>query len=230
MTAPRCLIVEDEDLLGELLLDNLTRDGFAAERVADGAEALQRASSANFDLIVLDVMLPSLDGFAVLEALRSRGHDTPVLILSARSGEADRIRGLELQADDYLAKPFNLRELLLRCHALLRRSAPARPRDVLEFGGNRIDFAARKATTWRGADEPLTPSELTLLALLAERPGEVVDRRELVDAVFGRSTPVKHRTLDNLVLRLRRLFERDTRAPQHLHTVRGVGLRFDLQS
>lgn len=227
MSTLRCLVVEDEDLLGDLLVDNLNQQGLAAERVADGARALVRAGEANFALIVLDVMLPELDGFSVLQQLRARGDRTPVLILSARSGEADRIRGLELQADDYLAKPFNLREFLLRCQALLRRAAPSRPRETLEFGGNSVDFKARRARTWRGEEEALTPSEVTLLSLLAERPGEVVDRREVVDAVFGPNTPIKHRTVDNLVLRLRRLFERDGHAPRHLHTVRGVGLRFD---
>jgi two-component system alkaline phosphatase synthesis response regulator PhoP len=227
MNSPRCLVVEDEDLLAELLLDNLRQAGFAAARAADGERALADLSAQSFDLVILDVMLPLRDGFAVLAELRARQDDTPVLVLSARAADQDRIRGLALRADDYLTKPFNLEELLLRCHALLRRGR-ARPRALLAFGGNRIDLSARRAHTWRGEDVALTPAEVSLLRLLASRPGEVVDRRAIVDTVFGRSTTSKHRTVDNLVLRLRRLFEHDSKQPVHLHTVRAVGLRFDL--
>ncbi len=229
MTAPRCLVVEDEDLLADLLVDNLRQVGFAPARAKDGERALSDLATQTFDLVILDVMLPLRDGFDVLQTLRARNDHTPVLVLSARAADADRIKGLALQADDYLTKPFNLQELLLRCQALLRRGR-ARRTEVLTFGGNRVDFSGRRATTWRGEDVALTPAEVALLRLLAEQPGEVVDRRQIVDSVFGRSTPVKHRTVDNLVLRLRRLFERDSKQPAHLHTVRAVGLRFDPDS
>jgi two-component system alkaline phosphatase synthesis response regulator PhoP len=224
-----CLVVEDEDLLGDLLVENLGRAGFSVQRVGDGEAALASLAARTYDLVILDVMLPRLDGFAVLANLRAQDESTPVLVLSARSSQADRIRGLELQADDYLVKPFHLQELLLRCHALLRRRRPrAGSKAFIEFGGNRIDVRARQATTWRGEAVSLTPAELALLRVLDEHAGEVVERRAIIDAVFGPSTPVKHRTLDNLVLRLRRLFEHDPSTPHHLHTVRAIGLRLDL--
>ena len=226
MTSPRCLLVEDEDLLAEMLLDNLRQAGMLPTRAADGELALEELAARSFDLVILDVMLPKRDGFSVLAALRARDDHPPVLVLSARADDADRIKGLALRADDYLTKPFNLQELLLRCQALLRRSRP-RASAVLEFGGNRVEFGARRATTWRGEEVALTPAEVNLLRLLTERPGEVVERRDIVDAVFGKSTPSKHRTVDNLVLRLRRLFERNGKQPVHLHTLRSVGLRFD---
>jgi DNA-binding response OmpR family regulator len=149
--------------------------------------------------------------------------------LSARAADQDRIRGLELQADDYLTKPFNLRELLLRVDALLRRRpAPAAGEDVLEFGGNRIDFRAMTATTKRGEAVDLTASETRLLKLLAGHGGAVVTRKTIVEHLFGSSAPTTVRTLDNVVLRLRKLFEDDSAAPRHLLTVRGLGLRLDV--
>lgn len=229
MSAPRCLVVEDEDLLGDLVVANLDRDGYVTTRARDGHTAQALLGAQPFDLVVLDIMLPGLDGFAVLRELRARGVRTPVLILSARAAPDDRIRGLELEADDYLTKPFHLRELLLRCRALLRRSG-LEEQDVLAFGGNRIDFRARAATTWCGEVISLTPSEFELLRLLGARVDEVVPRRDIVDRVFGPSTSVKHRTLDNLVTQLRRHFERDRAQPRHLHTVRGVGLRLTLDA
>ena len=142
-------------------------------------------------------------------------------------GDADRIRGLELKADDYLTKPFNLRELLLRVDALMRRHpAPGTGTDVLTFADNDVDFRSHRAQTWNGREVQLTATELKLLRLLASREGVVVSRREIVDHLFGPATPTTTRTMDNLLLRLRKLFERESQTPQHLHTVRGVGLRF----
>jgi two-component system alkaline phosphatase synthesis response regulator PhoP len=222
------LVAEDERALGEMLCDNLTQESWHAEHVLTGPRALERMHKGGIDLLVLDVMLPGLDGFAVLQQLRARGDSTPVLILSARSGDADRIRGLELGADDYLGKPFNLRELLLRVDALLRRrSPPAKGTDLLEFGGNRIDFRAMAASLHDGQDVQLTTTETKLLKLLAGRAGTVVTRKVVVEHLFGSAAVPTVRTLDNVVLRLRKLFEPDPANPRHLHTVRGVGFRFD---
>jgi two-component system alkaline phosphatase synthesis response regulator PhoP len=222
------LVAEDERALGEMLCDNLTVEGYHAEHVLTGPRALERMQKGGIDLLLLDVMLPGLDGFEVLRQLRERGDQTPVLILSARSADRDRIRGLELHADDYLTKPFNLRELLLRVDALLRRRpAPAPGSDRLAFGGNDIDFRAMQATCRDGSRVELTVTETKLLKLLAGHAGTVVSRKLVVEHLFGSSAVPTVRTLDNVVLRLRKLFEADPAAPHHLHTVRGIGFRFD---
>ena len=183
------------------------------------------------DLVVLDVMLPKRSGFEVLRALRDRGDATPVLILSARSADQDRIHGLELLADDYLTKPFNLRELLLRVQALLRRApAPEPGADVVTVGRCRADFRSHELVdVTTGETRRPSDSELRLLRLLATRAGDVVTRKEILDHVFGPNATPNLRTLDNLVLALRRSIEPDSRNPRHLHTIRGVGLRLDLE-
>ena len=222
------LVAEDEGPLGEMLCDNLALESYHAELVRTGPEALARMARGGIDLLVLDVMLPGCDGFEVLRQLRARGDDTPVLILSARAADRDRIKGLELRADDYLTKPFNLRELLLRVDALLRRRpAPAPGEDVLEFGGNRVDFRAMRTRTFAGEDHELTATETRLLKLLAAHQGTVVSRKIVVEHLFGSTAPLTVRTLDNVVLRLRKLFEQQPATPRHLQTVRGLGLRFD---
>ena len=222
------LVAEDEKALGEMLCDNLTLESYHAEHVTTGPAAIERMAKGGVDLLILDIMLPGCDGFTVLQKLRERGDMTPVLVLSARSADADRIRGLELHADDYLAKPFNLRELLLRVDALLRRTPTPKPTaDVLEFGGNRIEFRAMRARCRDGSFVDLTATETKLLRLLSARAGTVVPRKTVVEHLFGATAPPTVRTLDNVVLRLRKLFEGDPAAPRHLHTIRGVGLRFD---
>lgn len=222
------LVVEDEGPLGEMICDNLTLESYHAEHVRNGLEALQRLERSDIDLVVLDLMLPGVDGFEVLKQLRARSDDVPVLILSARSADRDRIKGLELQADDYLTKPFNLRELLLRVDALLRRRpAPAPGTDVLEFDGNHVDFRSMHASTWNGEQVELTATETKLLKLLAAHKGTVVSRKIVVEHLFGSTAPLTVRTLDNIVLRLRKLFEREPAEPRHLHTVRGLGFRFE---
>ena len=222
------LVAEDERALAEMLCDNLALESWHAEHVFTGPRALERMAKGGIDLLILDVMLPGLDGFEVLRRLRARGDRTPVLVLSARSADADRIRGLELHADDYLTKPFNLRELLLRVDALLRRgSPPAAGADTLSFGGNRVDFRAMQARTHDGQTVDLTASETKLIKLLAGHAGTVVARRTVVEHLFGSGATPTARTLDNVVLRLRKVFEPDPTAPRHLHTIRGVGFRFD---
>lgn len=222
-----CLVVEDEAPLGEMICDNLQIEGWGTELCTDGEAALKRLERGGVDLVVLDIMLPIKDGFEVLQAMRKRGDATPVLILSARAGDKDKIRGLELQADDYLAKPFNLKELLLRVGALARRARPAGAgEDVLAFAGNEVDFRKLVARNWRGDSVELTATEAKLLRLLASRPDTVVPRREIVSTLYGPGAPMTHRTLDNLVLALRKTFERNQGEPRHFLTVRGVGIRF----
>jgi two-component system alkaline phosphatase synthesis response regulator PhoP len=225
------LVVEDESALGEMICDNLRGEGYGAELIRTGTAADERIAKGGVDLVILDIMLPGIDGFSILEKMRKRGDDTPVLIVSALISDADRIRGLSLRADDYLTKPFNLKELLLRVGALLRRgqSATSGP-DILEFGGNRVDFRGLRATNFEGADSRLSPNEIKILRLLSGRPGEVVTRREIVGQLFGPTTSPATRSLDNMVLNLRRTLERDSKKPKHIHTVRGVGLRFTTEA
>lgn len=223
-----CLVVEDESPLGEMICDNLGVEGYGVELVRDGLEALERMSRGGIDLVLLDVMLPGCSGFEVLEKMRGRGDQTPVLVLSARSSDDDRIRGLELQADDYLPKPFNLKELLLRVAALLRRGAPSvAGADTVCFGGNSIDFRSGVAMDRNGDEHSLTKSELGVLRLLVGRANTIVPRREVVDLVLGRQTPVTTRTLDNVMAKLRKVFELDPQQPRHLKTIRGVGWRYE---
>jgi len=222
------LVAEDEVTLGEMLCDNLRLEQYHAEHVTTGPTALERMAQGGVDLLILDIMLPGCSGFEVLKQLRARGDDTPVLILSARSADDDRIQGLELQADDYLTKPFNLRELLLRVDALMRRRPlPSPNTDVIEFGGNHIDFRTMKARCHDGSELELTATETKLLKLLHAHAGTVVTRRTVIEHLFGSTATATVRTLDNIVLRLRKQFETDPTAPVHLHTVRGVGLRFE---
>ena len=222
-----CLVVEDESPLGEMICDNLSSEGYGTELVRDGQASVDRVKKGGIDLIILDIMLPVLDGFEALRRIRQSGDSTPVLILSARIADKDRILGLELQADDYLTKPFNLRELLLRVAALMRRS-PSLPagEDILDWDEFRIDFRSREFTDKDGDTRLLSDSEIKLLRLLANRNGEVVSRREILDHLYGPSSLPSARTLDNLILNLRRLFRDDSKNPRYLHTVRGVGFRF----
>ena len=222
------LIAEDERQLGEMLCDNLSHDSYHVEHVLTGTRALERMAKGGIDLLILDIMLPRKDGFQVLQELRERGDQTPVLILSARADDQDRIRGLELQADDYLTKPFNLRELLLRVEALMRRRpAPAAGDDTLRFGSSEVDFRSMQARCNDGKTATLTATETKLIKLLAGHASTVVTRRVVVEHLFGSSAPRTVRTLDNVVLRLRKLFEQDPANPKHFHTIRGVGFRFE---
>lgn len=224
----RLLVVEDEGPLGEMIRDNLQLHGHDVELVRDGRAAVDRLALGGVDLVVLDIMLPLLDGFEVLRQLRARGDEVPVLVLSAKARDEDRIRGLELRADDYLTKPFHLRELLLRVDSLLRRAA-TRPGEIdsLRLGDRTADLRAMRIVRDDGTNQELTATEARLLRLLAARAGEVVGRAELVRQLFGPATPMTSRTLDNLVLHLRKLVEPDPSSPRFLHTVRGVGWRLD---
>lgn len=218
------LIVEDEPSLAEVLTENLRDEGYEVATVADGAKALDRWRRHAPDLVVLDVMLPSLSGFELCRTMRSEGDATPVLFLSARGQAGDRVTGLEAGGDDYLTKPFHLQEFLLRVKALLKRSLPAASR--LGFGGHVVDFRSWTATLATGQEVQLSEREVGILRLLAERAGEVVSRDEIMDKVWGRDTFPSTRTIDNFIVRLRRMFEPNSDSPTYIHTVWGVGYRF----
>ena len=229
----RILVVEDEENLAEGILDNLELDGYQAEIAPDGDIALERIRAGGWDLVLLDVMLPGVDGFTICETVRGEGNQVPILFLTAKGGEDDRIRGLEAGGDDYLSKPFALRELLLRVAAILRRKQwYAEPPEgqattsELVFGENRVDFKTYRGTSWDGADQQLTHKEALILKCLSDRPGEVVSREEILEQVWGYEIYPSTRTIDNFIVRLRKRFEREPDAPRHIHTQRGVGYRF----
>jgi len=231
----RVLVVEDEPNLAAGLAENLRAEGYVVDSLGDGAEAVSWFESHSCDLVVLDVMLPGLDGFSVCQRLRAAGNFTPVLFLTARGDPSDRIRGLEAGGDDYLAKPFHLKELLLRVRAILRRqewyrNASALPgAAVLRFGGNEVDFRAFRARSWNGVDQELTEKEAMILKVLAEHPNEIVSREDLLEQVWGYDVFPSSRTVDNFILRLRKRFERDPANPLHFLTVWGVGYRFMIE-
>jgi two-component system alkaline phosphatase synthesis response regulator PhoP len=223
------LLVEDEEHLAEGIRENLEAEGYRVDLARDGLTALERGSVGQYDLVVLDVMLPELDGFSICQRWRQQGVDTPVLFLTAKGAAEDRIRGLEVGGDDYLAKPFQLRELLLRVAAILKRRARQGPPAIHEsvrFGDNEVDFRTYRGRSWDGSDQHLPQKETLILKALAERPGTVVTREELLDKVWGNELFPSTRMLETLVVRLRKRFERDPEAPLFIHTVRGVGYRF----
>lgn len=228
--AARILLVEDEINLAEGIRENLEVDGYAVEHVADGQAGLDRIRRGELDLVILDVMLPELDGFAVCEAARAEGIDTPVLFLTAKGSSDDRVRGLEAGGDDYLPKPFNLRELLLRVKAIVKRrrwfDGAVDANAALRFGDNEVDFRTLSGRAWNGAEHTLTEKEAMILKALAEGAGEVMTREDLLQRVWGYEVFPSTRVLDGFVVRLRERFEPDASRPAHLHTVPGIGYRF----
>ena len=219
----RVLVVEDNRDLAYGLRNNLEIEGYEVEVAADGAKGLERARASKPDLVVLDLMLPELDGFRVLKTLRDEQYTMPVLILTARGEESDKVRGLKLGADDYLTKPFGLLELLARVEALLRRSTIVR-RTPDRAGDIEIDRDTRTVTR-RGAAVDLAPREYDLLVALFDREGGVVSRLELMRQVWGWSDAVITRTIDTHVAELRRKLEDDPAQPRLILTVRKVGYR-----
>lgn len=224
----RILLVEDEEALRLTLKLNFEMEGYTVSTAITGPEALERMRGAHFDLVVMDVMLPGMDGYTVVETVRLEGGTTPVLFLTARTAPADRIRGLRA-GDDHLGKPFELEELLLRVAKLVRRSSHGPVHPVLSdysFGGNRVDFNGYEVTGVGGMKYTLGQREIMLLRLLIEREGEVVSREEILQKVWGYNVFPTTRTVDNFIVGFRKYFEPDPRAPRHFHSIRGVGYKF----
>jgi two-component system alkaline phosphatase synthesis response regulator PhoP len=221
----RILVVEDEEGIALSLQTDLQLEGYDVEVVGDGLEASRRAREAHFDLIVLDIMLPGKDGFEICRDLRGTGSKVPILMLTAKAQEAEKVLGLELGADDYVTKPFSALELRARIKALLRRSEDATP-EVQRFDGLEVDFG-RFEVRRDGAAVDVTPLEFKILAALVKRRGRVVARDRLLDLVWGEDTYVTDRVIDNHVANLRKKIEDDTGAPRFVVSVRGVGYRFD---
>lgn len=226
------LVVEDEVNLAEGIRENLQAEGHTVDLAEDGLAGLEKIRRGSYDLVVLDIMMPGMDGLAVCEQARSEGFDVPVLFLTARGSVDDRIRGLKAGGDDYLPKPFNLSEFLLRVEVILRRRVwsggnTKPPAKVLRFGDNEVDLDQLEGAAWDGVSHRISRKEGRLLEFLAlERAGEIVAREEILEAVWGHELMPATRVLDDLVGRLRDCFERDPKSPRHLHTVRGVGYRF----
>jgi two-component system alkaline phosphatase synthesis response regulator PhoP len=223
------LVVEDDESIRLGLQDALRAEGYRVLLAADGEEGLRRGLSEDPDLVVLDVMMPKLDGFEVLSRLRADGVDTPVLMLTARGLEADRVKGLDLGADDYVMKPFSLSELRARIRSRLRawdRERGLSDQGSLRFGAVVVDFAARTASR-SGTAIHLTPREFELLAFFAGRPGRAVSRVELLRGVWG-DEDVVSRVIDTAILGLRKKIESDSAHPRHIVSVRGLGYRFEM--
>jgi two-component system, OmpR family, alkaline phosphatase synthesis response regulator PhoP len=220
------LIVEDNADLAYGLQNNLEIEGYDVEVAGDGPSGLTQARSRRPDLVILDLMLPGLDGYRVLKTLRDEGHDMPVLILTAHGQEADKVRGFRLGADDYVTKPFGLLELMARVGALIRRTSrrTVAPGARETFGTIAMDPATRTVTR-DDQPVPLTPMEFDLLLALVRRRGAVASRIELLQEVWGHSSAVLTRTVDTHIAELRRKLERDPAAPAHILTVRKAGYR-----
>jgi DNA-binding response OmpR family regulator len=226
--AARILLVDDEQPIQTLLSFPLQRDGYEVVAASDGREALQRFGEGRFDLVVLDLMLPKLDGLEVCRRLRSRS-DVPIIMLTAKSDESDKVFGLELGADDYITKPFSVREFRSRVKALLRRTAVARtaagdeePVEVLDL----VIDPAKRTVDVRGERVAITYVEFEILSALARSPGRVFTRDMLLTRVWGDSAYRDPRTIDVHIRHLREKLERDAKDPEYLFTVRGVGYRF----
>jgi two-component system alkaline phosphatase synthesis response regulator PhoP len=223
----RILLVEDEEQIRKLMRLNLEAEGYEVVTADDGKTAISIIDNQYFDLIILDVMLPNVDGFQICEKVRLKNDKVAILIVSAKDTSQDRITGLKLGADDYLVKPFNLEEFLLRVHNLLKRSNEIAREDLIEynFGLNKINFSTYEAKT-RDNNITLTNKELMLLKMLIERKNEVVSRQQILQNVWGYDIYPSTRTIDNFILSFRKYFELDPKNPQYFHSVRGVGYKF----
>lgn len=221
----RLLVVEDEPGIAMALEDELTHLGYDVEVARDGEAGLDAGREARFDAIILDVMLPKKDGFAVCRELRALGVKTPILLLTAKTQEHDKVHGLEIGADDYVTKPYSPVELRARLHALLRRSSEILP-DVYRFGEAEVNFPRRELTR-RGVAVPLTPLEFRLLEVFIRHRGRALRRQRLIDEAWGHDTFVTDRVVDNQVTNLRKKIEPRPSEPTYVLSVRGFGYRFD---
>lgn len=226
---PRILIAEDEKNLRDGIKLNLEMEGYEVEEAENGLEAINKFEKQRFNLVILDVMMPQVNGFEVCEKIRLGDADTPILFLTAKDTGQDKIQGLKLGADDYITKPFNLEELLLRAKILVKHSLKGTEDSAdlasYHFGGNSINFNTFEAKTPDG-DIPLTKKETQLLKLLVDRKDQVVSRQQILQYVWGYDVFPSTRTIDNFILAFRKYFEKDPKNPIHFHSVRGVGYKF----
>lgn len=223
----RILLVEDEENIQDVIKLNLEMDDYEVVAADNGKSALKYAKEQHFDLLILDVMLPEVDGFQICEQVRLTNREVPIMFLTAKDSAQDRISGLKKGADDYLTKPFNLEELLLRVNNLIKRTSksPENTPDEYMFGENWANFATYEAKGNPGLFT-LTKKEAMLLKLLVDRKGEVVSRQQILQSVWGYDVYPSTRTIDNFILSFRKYFETDPKAPQYFLSVRGVGYKF----
>ena len=225
----RILLAEDEELIGRMVELNLRHEGYDVTWVTSGTDAVTAGETQPWDLLILDVMLPGQTGFQVAAALRSRELTMPILMLTARTDLTSKVRGLDAGADDYLTKPFDMAELLARVRALIRRSQGSRhvpSSQVIQFGRYEVNLETLEATTNVGKVQ-LTDKEASLMAFFARHRGETLSRSDILDEVWGMDANPTERTIDNVVVRLRRYFEPDPNTPNYIVSVRGTGYRFD---
>jgi len=227
----RILLVEDEKSLIDVIRLNLEMEDYEVTVAEDGRQALEQARKARFDLCILDVMLPHIDGFSVCKTLRAENNRTPILFLSAKSTGADRVEGLRIGGDDYLTKPFNLEELLLRISNLIRLhevtdNPTARLEESYSFGPNEVNFETYMVRGHDGSHHELSKREIRLLRFLIENEARVVAREEILEVVWGYDVYPSSRTIDNYILAFRKYFEINPKSPEYFHSVRGVGYKF----
>lgn len=225
---PNILIVEDEPQMRMGLRDNLEFEGYEVDFAEDGNIGLHKILEKQYDLIVLDIMLPKMSGFDVCKKAREKGIKTPIIMLTAKGEEIDKVLGLELGADDYITKPFSLRELLARIKAVLRRTEEQGTKGEnqrLKFGGLEVDFSTYDAYL-DGKPEPMSHKEFEILKYLWQHQGETVSRDQLLNEVWGYEEFPTTRTVDNFILKLRKRIEKDPAHPRHILTVHGIGYKF----
>lgn len=229
MNAKHILLVEDEEHLLKTIQLNLELEGYEVTIASNGIEGLKKFRKNAFDLIILDVMLPEMNGFEVCEAIRKENTQVPILFLTAKDTSSDKVQGLKLGADDYLTKPFNLEEFLLRVQILLKRNSSAvqqKIADSFSFGNNKINFITYEINGVNNQKVEIGKREIVLLKLLIERKGEVVSREEILDKVWGTDVYPSSRTIDNYILAFRKYFELNQKEPKHFYSIRGVGYKF----
>jgi len=225
----RILLVEDEEHLRDTIKLNLELEGYTVVATGDGLDALNTIREGRFNLVILDIMIPTMNGFDVSERIRLENRDTPILVLSAKNSSEDRVKGLKLGANDYLTKPFNLEELLLRVGILVKSGLKGTDKEKelykYRFGDNEVDFSTFTVTNSKGSFQ-ITKRETMLLKLLIEKKDQVVSREQILEKVWGYDVFPSTRTIDNFILAFRKYFELDPKNPKHLHSVRGVGYKF----
>lgn len=220
----RILVVDDEPAMRSGLRDNLEIDGYEVEEAVDGNSGFEKAKNFNYDLIILDVMMPGLSGFDICKKIRALGKETPIILLTAKGEEIDKVLGLEFGADDYITKPFSLRELLARVKAILRRTHNQQSKNEYDIGKLKVNFTSFSATS-NGEDISLSHREFEILKYFIDRKNSTVTRDDLLRDVWGHESRITTRTVDNFILRLRQKIEEDVNHPKVIHTIYGIGYK-----